>query len=336
VTGAASWERQRVFVTGCTGLLGSWLTLDLVEAGAQVVGLVRDGVPRSNFMRLGLGERIVTVRGEVENAPLLERIVNEYEVEVVFHLAAQTIVTTANANPMSTYDTNVRGTWNLLEACRRHTRLRAVVIASSDKAYGAQPELPYHEDAPLAGRHPYDASKSCADLLARTYWETYRVPVAVTRCGNLYGGGDLNFSRLVPGTIRAAHHGEPPVIRSDGTPLRDYFYARDAARAYLALAEAVRAGECHGEAFNFSYGQAITVLDMTRKVLALAGRPDLRPRIVNEASGEILHQYLSAAKARARLGWQPHWTVDEGLRETITWYREWFARDRRRVDHAAA
>lgn len=319
------WRDRPVFVTGCTGLLGSWLTSELVEQGASVVGLVRDSVPRTNFLKLGLDERIILVRGEVEDYFLLERVINEYEIEAVFHLAAQTIVTIANRNPVSTFETNIKGTWNLLEACRRNPTVKRVVVASSDKAYGDQKALPYQENAPLQGAHPYDVSKSAADLVATSYWQTYRLPVCVTRCGNLFGGGDLNFNRIVPGTIRSALLDEPPIIRSDGTLKRDYFYVRDAADAYLKLAEQMDGLRCHGEAFNFSLEQPMTVLEITKTVLAQMKKTNLKPDIRNDAPGEILNQYLSAEKARRVLGWKPQYTLAEGLQETIQWYTKYFA-----------
>jgi len=318
------WRDRPVFVTGCTGLLGSWLTADLVERGANAVGLVRDSVPRTNFTGLGLRERITTVRGEIEDYFLVERVLNEYEIETVFHLAAQTIVTIANRNPVSTFETNIKGTWNLLEACRRSQTVKRIIVASSDKAYGDQKALPYQEDAPLLGAHPYDVSKSAADLLAASYWQTYRLPVCVTRCGNLFGGGDLNFNRIVPGTIRSALRDEPPIIRSDGTPKRDYFYVRDATDAYLTLAEQMDVLKCHGEAFNFSLEQPMTVLEITKAILVQIRKTNLKPEIRNEALGEILNQYLSAEKARRVLNWKPRYSLPEGLAETIKWYEVYF------------
>jgi CDP-glucose 4,6-dehydratase len=323
---AEVWHRRRVLVTGCTGLLGTWLTEWLVERGADVVGLVRDTVPHSDFYRRSLAERIATVRGALEDYDLLERVLNEYEVEVVFHLAAQTVVGVANENPRSTLSGNVLGTGNVLEAARRTSRVRAVVVASSDKAYGAQAELPYREDVPLAGRHPYDVSKSCADLIAQAYWHTYRLPVGITRCGNFYGGGDLNFNRIVPGTIRSVLDGQPPIIRSDGTLVRDYFYIKDGVNAYALLAERLLGGECHGRAYNFSNELQVTVLDLTRMIISLMDRPDLEPIVENTARNEIRHQYLSAARARHELGWKPQYTLAQGLQETIDWYREFFGR----------
>lgn len=251
----------------------------------------------------------------------------EYEVDTVFHLAAQTIVGVANRNPVATLDTNIRGTWSLLEAARRSPQVRAVIVASSDKAYGDHQTLPYDESAALRGEHPYDASKSAADLIARMYALTYNVPVAITRCGNFYGGGDLNWNRLVPGTIRSILNNEPPVIRSDGTLIRDYFYVEDGAAAYLTLAEALHARpELRGEAFNFSNELQETVLDLTRRILARMGSP-LEPVVRGEAVHEIQHQWLSAAKARRLLNWAPLFSLDEGLDRTIAWYREFQERD---------
>lgn len=323
---APVWRDRNVFVTGCTGLLGAWVTQTLADAGANVVGLVRDHVPRSRLVRDRILDRITTVAGAVEDAPLLERALNEYEIDTVFHLAAQTIVGIANRSPLSTFDANIRGTWNLLEACRRSSLVRSVVVASSDKAYGTQEQLPYDESMPLRGEHPYDVSKSCTDLIAASYHRTYGVPVAVTRFGNFYGGGDLNFNRLVPQTIRSVIRGEAPVIRSDGTFVRDYIYIEDAAAAYILLAERLRDDRgLAGEAFNFSCEQPITVTDLVHRILGLMGRTDLRPRVLNEASNEIRAQYLAAGKARIRLGWKPRFTLDEGLTRTIAWYRQLFA-----------
>jgi len=321
------WRQKNVFITGCTGLLGSWLCEALVGRGANCVGLVRDSVPRANFYRLGLEGLITTVHGEVEDYLLLERIINEYEIDSVFHLAAQTIVTIANRNPLSTFEANIRGTWNLLEACRRNPTVRRIVVASSDKAYGEHEELPYKEAAPLSGAHPYDVSKSCADLIAATFHATYGLPVCVTRCGNFYGGGDLNFNRIVPGTIRSALSGEPPVIRSDGSLIRDYFYIQDGVAAYLQLAERMDTLPVHGQAFNFSNENQLTVLEITNKILGLMGRQDVEPVILGETKGEINHQYLSAEKARKTLGWKPQYSLEAGLRETIAWYEEFFRDD---------
>jgi len=325
--GNNSWQGKNVLVTGCTGLLGAWLVKALLERGAEVIGLVRDNVPRANFLRLGLDRQVVVVRGEVENYFLLERVINEYEVDTVFHLAAQTIVTIANRNPLVTFDTNIKGTWNILEACRRNPTVKRVVVASSDKAYGEHEILPYEESAALKGNHPYDVSKSCADLLAITYADTYELPVCVTRCGNFYGGGDVNFNRIVPGTIRSVLLNERPVIRSDGTLIRDYIYILDAVEAYLYLAEKMETLPIQGEAFNFSNEAQLSVLDITRKILEVMDRKDLEPLLLNTASSEINHQYLSSEKARNILGWQPRYSIEEGLGETVDWYREFFKDD---------
>ncbi len=321
--GSGIWRRRKVLVTGCTGLLGAWLTDWLVRQGADVVGLVRDSVPHSNFYRMGLADHIVVIRGAIEEYELLERILNEYEVEVVFHLAAQTIVGIANQNPLSTFSANIAGTWKMLEAARRANRVKAIVLASSDKAYGTHSSLPYRETAPLVGRHPYDVSKSCADLLGQAYWASYRLPVALTRCGNFYGGGDLNFNRIVPGTIRSLFDGQRPVIRSDGTPVRDYFYIKDAVSAYVVLAEKLLAGQAHGEAYNFSNEVQITVRELVALICQLMGAQEVEPVVLNEAPNEIPHQYLSAEKARRELGWKPTYTLQEGLLETIKWYRDY-------------
>lgn len=315
------WKGRRVFVTGCSGLLGSWLTQELIDVGAQVTGLVRDWVPSSRLIAERTVDRMVVVRGDVEDLECLERSLAEYEVQNVFHLAAQAIVGTANRNPVPTFRTNVAGSWNLFEACRRVASVRSVVVASSDKAYGSLDGLPYTEDMPLAGSHPYDVSKSCTDLLARTYHESYGLGVCVTRCGNFFGGGDLNFSRIVPGTIRSVLEGRRPVIRSDGTMVRDYIYVRDVVGAYLALAQAMEDPAIHGEAFNFSTESPLTVLQLTERILQVMGRPELQPTILDEVKNEIQCQYLSAAKARERLGWTPRYSLEQALAQTVDWYR---------------
>ena len=316
------WRDRPTFVTGATGLVGGWLVRRLVDAGADVTCLVRDWVPESQLVRGGLWDRVHVVRGDVTDQRLLERVLGEYEIDTVLHLAAQTIVGIANRNPVSTLETNVAGTWRLLEACRRSPRVRQIVLASSDKAYGDQSDLPYAEHTPLQGVHPYDVSKSCADLIARAYAVTYDLPVAITRCGNFYGGGDLNWNRIVPGTIRSVLRGERPVIRSDGQFIRDYFYVDDGAAAYMLLAENLGAHRmAPGEAFNFSNEEPITVSALVERVLRLMGS-SLQPEVRNEAEHEIREQWLSAEKARTQLGWQPLYTLDEGLQRTIEWYRD--------------
>jgi len=318
------WQDRPVLVTGCAGLLGSWLTRALVARGAFVVGLIRDWIPESELFRSGTLARLNVVRGDLRDQETLERILGEYEINTVFHLAAQTIVGIANRNPVSTFESNIRGTWSLLEAARRSPLVRQTVVASSDKAYGDHEKLPYDEETPLQGRHPYDVSKSCADLIAQSYAVTYGLPVVSTRCGNFYGGGDLNWNRIVPGTIRSVLRGKPPVIRSDGQFVRDYFYVEDGAAAYTHLAEQLAQNRAlGGQAFNFSNEIQVTVLDLTRRILELMGS-GLEPDVRNEATNEIRHQYLSAAQARQALEWRPLFTLDEGLRRTIDWYRDFF------------
>lgn len=316
------WRDRPTLVTGGTGLLGGWLVRRLLDAGADVVCLVRDWVPQSELVRASLLEQVKVVRGDVRDQELIERVLGEYEIDTVIHLAAQTIVGIANRNPVSTFETNIGGTWSLLEACRRSPLVKQIVIASSDKAYGDHETLPYSEEAPLQGRHPYDVSKSCADLIAQTYATTYGLPVGITRCGNFYGGGDLNWNRLVPGTVRSVLRGQRPIIRSDGNYIRDYFYAEDGAAVNMILAEHLSQDpELRGHAFNFSNETQVTVLELVEKLLQLMDS-NLEPDIRNEATNEINHQYLSAEKARTMLGWKPQFTLDQGLRRTIDWYRD--------------
>lgn len=316
------WRDRPTFVTGASGLLGSWLVRRLVEAEADVVSLMRDWVPQSELVRGGMLDTVKVVRGDVRDQSLLERIIGEYEVNTVFHLAAQTIVSVANRNPVSTFEANIGGTWALLEACRRSPTIRQVVVASSDKAYGEHEQLPYDENAPLMGRHPYDVSKSCADLIAQSYAATYDLPVTITRCGNFYGGGDLNWNRLVPGTVRSILRGQRPVIRSDGQFIRDYFYVEDGAAANMTLVERMSADRTlAGQAFNFSNESRVSVLELVQLILRTMDS-NLEPEIRNEVVNEIRQQYLSAEKARQVLGWKPSFTLDEGLTRTIGWYRE--------------
>jgi CDP-glucose 4,6-dehydratase len=319
------WLDRPTLVTGASGLLGNWLVARLVAAGADVLCLVRDWVPQSELVRSRQIERVKVVRGDVRDGALLERALGEFEIDTVIHLAAQTIVTIANRNPISTFETNIAGTWNMLEACRRSPTVKQIVIASSDKAYGDQDELPYSESTPLQGTHPYDVSKSAADLIARTYAVSYGLPVTITRCGNFYGGGDLNWNRIVPGTIRSILRGQRPVIRSDGEYVRDYFYVEDGAAACTLLAEKM-AGQpaLKGEGFNFSYGLQVTVIDLVRRILERMGSR-LEPEIRSEASNEIRKQFLDAGKARRLLGWAPLYTLEQGLDRTIAWYRAFLA-----------
>lgn len=323
-TPSSFWRDRPVFVTGASGLLGSWLVRQLLGAGADVVTLVRDWVPRSEFIASGLVNDVRIVRGDVRDQETLERALGEYEIATVIHLAAQAIVGVANRNPVSTLDTNVRGTWTLLEAAARTPTVKQIVTASSDKAYGDQEILPYKEDAPVSGRHPYDVSKSCADLIAQMYASAFALPVCVTRCGNFYGGGDLNWNRIVPGTIRSVLRGERPTIRSDGRYTRDYIYVEDGARAYMTLAE--KLGEhpaLAGQVFNFSYERRMTVLELVDRILEVMGS-SLKPDVRNEASNEIRDQYLDATKARTMLGWRPAFEFDDSLRATVDWYKRYF------------
>ena len=320
-TSSSFWLDRPTLVTGATGLIGGWLVKRLLDQRAEVVCFVRDWVPQSELVRDGLLEQVKVVRGDVRHQAELERAIGEYEIETVIHLAAQTIVGIANRNPVSTFETNVAGTWSLLEACRRSPTVKQIVIASSDKAYGDHESLPYTEDVALRGRHPYDVSKSCADLITQAYALTYNLPVAITRCGNFYGGGDLNWNRLVPGTIRSVIRGQRPVIRSDGQYVRDYFYAEDGAMANMLLAQSLAENpQLRGEAFNFSNEEQLTVLELVARILSLM-RSDLEPEVRNEATNEIRHQYLDAGKARRVLNWEPQFTLDEGLDRTIDWYK---------------
>ena len=323
----AFWLDRRVLVTGATGLVGGWVVRALLDHGADLITLVRDWVPESDLIGGDQVNQVTVVRGDVGEQALLERVLGEYEIATVIHLAAQTIVPIANRNAVSTFETNIAGTWRLLEACRRSPSVRQVVLASSDKAYGEARELPYVETMPLDAVHPYDVSKACADLLGRCYARTWSLPVVISRCGNFYGGGDLNWSRVVPGTIHAVLRGERPVIRSDGTPIRDYIYVEDAASAYLLLAERLAENPAlSGEAFNFSNETRLTVHALVDRILALMGS-DRTPIVLNEATNEIARQYLDAAKARRVLGWQPEFSLDEGLKRTIAWYRDHLNRD---------
>ncbi len=319
------WFDRSVFVTGGAGFLGSALVKSLIGRGARVVCLIRDHVHDSELMRSGAFSQVNVVYGDLSEINTIERCIAEYEVETVFHLAAQAIVGVANKSPVATFEANIQGTWNILEACRRLNSGAHIVVASSDKAYGEHDTLPYEEDFPLQGMHPYDVSKSCADLISLTYHQTYNLPVTITRCGNLFGGGDLNFNRIVPGTIKTTLDGRCPLIRSDGSPLRDYIYVQDAVDAYLLLGEKMQDEKIQGNAFNFGTSQPLSVLDIIKKILGLMGRNDLEPQILNEAHGEILHQYLSSEKAQRLLGWKPVASIDEGLLASIEWYKDYFS-----------
>jgi len=319
------WIDRPTFVTGATGHVGGWLVKHLLNAGADVVCLVRDWLPRCELVRTGLLDRVTVVRGELRDSQLLRRTLGEYEMNTVIHLAAQSIVGTANQDPLTTFDTNIRGTWTLLEACRLSPTVQQVVMASTDKVYGDVDELPYTEEMPFLARYPYDVSKACAEMIARCYAETYDVQVAVTRLPNIYGGGDLSWSRIVPGTIRSVFRGERPVIHSNGMFIRDYLYVEDAVAAHMFLAERLADNpQLRGQAFNVSSETPLTVLELVEKIARLMGS-DLEPLVENKVKHEILNQYLSAQKARETVGWHPLYTVDQGLQSTIDWYRAFFA-----------
>ncbi len=315
------WDDRPTLVTGGTGLLGGWLVKRLVSMGADVVCTIRDSVPQSELIRSGTIDRVKVVRGDVSDRVFLERVLGEYEINTVMHLAAQTIVGIANRHPISTFETNIAGTWQMLEACRHSSTVKQIVMASSDKAYGDCDSLPYVETTPLKGLHPYDVSKSCADLIAQAYGHTYKLPVAITRCGNFYGGGDLNWNRIIPGTIRSILRNQAPIIRSNGSFIRDYIYCEDGAAAYLLLAEQLAENSSlYGQAFNFSNETQVTVLDLVEKIIELMD-VDLSPIVQNQVSNEIKHQFLDTTKAKKILDWIPEFTLDRGLEKTIVWYK---------------
>ncbi|AQS59277.1 GDP-mannose 4,6-dehydratase [Desulforamulus ferrireducens] len=318
------WQDKNVLITGCTGMIGSWLSRKLVGYGARVVGIIRDYVGFSNLYRQGTIKGMATAQGDITDFQFVSRVLAEYEIDTVFHLAAQTIVTIANRSPLSTFESNIKGTWVVLEACRLSPTVERVVVASSDKAYGPQEKLPYREDHPLVGRHPYDVSKSCCDLLAQSFYYTYGLPVAISRMANIYGGGDLNFNRIVPGTIKAVLQERPPVIRSDGNPLREYMYVEDAVAAYLCLAENVHRQEIMGQAFNFAPQRPYSVKEIVEEIIKVSGR-NLQPIIRGKGAlaGEIDNQYSDSSKARQLLAWSPQWELAQGLSETIEWYRQY-------------
>ena len=315
------WKEKNVLLTGATGLLGGHVAQRLVQEGANVVALIRDEVPSCYLYLEGANKKISSVRGSLEDYSLVERAMNEYEIETCLHLGAQAIVETANRSPLSTFEANIKGTWNVLEAARNSRLLRSLVVASTDKAYGESNTLPYKETDSLAASHPYDVSKACADMLCSSYFHTYGLAVGITRCGNIFGGGDLNFNRIMPGTIRSLLQNVRPTIRSDGKMVRDYVYVEDVVDANLLLAQALLSGKQKGEAFNFSYEQPKSVLETVEKIKNAMGS-SLEPLILNEATNEIPEQYLSSQKARRLLQWSPKWDFDAGLKKTIEWYKK--------------
>ncbi len=317
-----NWKERRVLVTGATGIVGSWLCEELLNRGAYVVAFVLNDDPLSRFYSERMAERCSIIRGDLNDFSSCMRAINVHEVETVFHLGAQTIVGAALRDPLECFESNIRGTYNLLEAARRLPELvTRFVVASSDKAYGDSKVLPYTEDMPLNGTHPYDVSKSCTDLLSKTYAHTYGMNIAIARCGNIYGAGDLNWSRIVPGTIRSVTMNERPVLRSDGTMIRDYIYVRDVVSAYIALAEQVDRPDVCGEAFNFSPELQISVIEIVKMILSTMGS-NLQPLILNTAANEILNQTLDASKARRILGWHSKWSLKDGLSDTVKWYTD--------------
>lgn len=323
VVSNGDWSGRRVLVTGATGIIGSWLTRHLLERGAEVTALVLDADHRSQLVRSDDIQRIAVISGRLESYEDVERAVVEPAVDTVFHLAAQAIVGTALRAPRATFDANIRGTYNLLDACRIHgDQVERVVVASSDKAYGTGERLPYTEDQPPLGRHPYDVSKSCTDLLATTYAVTYGLPVAIARCGNVYGGGDLHWDRIVPGTIRALLEERRPEIRSDGKYTRDYIHVDDIAEAYIVLADGLTRPELWGEAFNFAPGTPLSVLELVDEIGKVVGSTQ-EPLVLDQATAEITHQHLDPSKAARLLDWKSKVPLDQGLERTVAWYRSY-------------
>ena len=319
------WSGKNVFVTGADGFIGSWVAKELVEQKAKVTILVRDLKLGLGFDLHGLREKITIVKGDLVDLQVLQRALNEYEIDSVFHIAGQAIVGIANKSPLSTFESNIKGTWNILEACRLQTAVKRIVVASSDKAYGVQKELPYTENSPLLGLYPYDASKACTDILARSYFTTYGLPVAVTRNANTYGGGDLNFSRIIPDAIISLIEGKKFKIRSDGTPERDYMYVKDAVKGYLTLGAALDRKEIQGQAYNFGTETPVKVVDLFDKIAKLLGKPEEKAQILGQAKNEIDRQYLSTSKAKKDLNWEPKYSLEKGLKETIEWYKNYLS-----------
>jgi len=318
-----NWEDKNVFVTGADGFIGAWLAKRLIERKANVFILIRDLKQEATYKLLGLADKVTRIEGDLADYRLLERILNEYSIDSCFHLAAQALVQVASRSPLSTFESNIKGTWNILEACRNTKAIERVVIASSDKAYGIHKKLPYTEETPLLGLYPYDASKACADILARSYFVSFGLPVAVTRNANTYGGGDLNFSRIVPDAICCLLQGKEFIIRSNGTPERDYMYVEDAAQAYITLVEHIEKKGVKGEAFNFGTGKPISVLALFRIIARLCGKPKSKPKILGTAKNEIDRQYLAVDKAKSILRWSPQFSLEDGLKLAIAWYRRY-------------
>ena len=316
------WSGKRVLVTGATGMVGAWLTRWLVDAGAYTVAFISDTDPQSELIRSDYINRVAVMNGRLENYDDIERAINNQEVDTIFHLGAQPIVGAADRSPRHTFESNIQGTWNLLDSARVLNGLvKRIIIASSDKAYGTQPVLPYTEDMSLNGDHPYEVSKSCTDLISTTYARTYGLPVTIARCGNIYGGGDLNWNRIVPGTFRSLLRGEQPILRSDGTFIRDYLHVDDIVSAYLLLGESTDKPELAGQGFNFSDESPLTVMQIYKAICEAAGKPDEKPNILNAAAGEIKDQYLDSTKAHQVLGWHASVSLSEGLSKSFDWYK---------------
>ena len=318
-----NWKGAKVLVTGADGFIGSHLAKALVDKGAEVTTIVRDLKRKNNIDVLGI--KVNIVNGDLVSYVDCERTINEYDIEFCFHIAAQAIVGPANRSPLSTFESNIKGTWNILEACRVSKTIKGIIIASSDKAYGQQEKLPYTEDSPLQGYYPYDASKAAAEMLARSYFMTYNLPLAITRNANTYGPADMNLSRIIPDVISSLLKDKQPIIRSDGSPERDYMHITDAVNAYLTLAENLHRKEVLGEAFNFGTGKPISVLDLYKKIIKFMGK-SIEPKILGEAKNEIDRQYLDSAKAKKVLNWEAKYDIDAGLKETIEWYKDYFSK----------
>lgn len=317
-------KEKNILITGASGIIGYWLTYSLYDMGAEIVVYIRDFVPKSNLIKSGIFSKVNAVWGQLEDYAKIERTLNEYEIDTVFHLGAQTIVETANRSPLGTFNSNIMGTWNILEACRNSKFIKNIIVASSDKAYGDSTKLPYTEDMPLAGENPYDVSKSCSDLIAQSYAKTYGMPIGIARCGNVYGGNDLNFNRIVPGTIKSLLRNQRPIIRSDGMFKRDYIYVKDAVSSYILLAENLERKEIKGQSFNFGNDKPIKVLEIVNTIQRLMKKERIKPKILNTAKGEIKEQYLDSRKAYRLLKWMPKYTLEKGLKETIEWYKNFF------------
>jgi CDP-glucose 4,6-dehydratase len=318
------WKDKNVFITGFNGFIGSWLTAELCNKGAEVTGLIRDHIPNSNTKRLKLDKKMNIVNGDITNFDTIRRSLSEYDIDTVFHLAAQPIVTVALKDPISTFKVNIEGTWNILEASRL-MGVKRVIVASSDKAYGTHKTLPYDETFSLKGEFPYDVSKSCADLITQTYYNTYRLPVCITRNANIYGGGDLNFNRIIPETIKNILLNKDPVIRSNGEFIREFFYVKDAVSSYLSVAENMHKKDIIGKAFNFGSDEKIKVIDLVNKIIQISGKKNLKPIILDEVKKEINDQYLSSKFSKSVLNWNHRYNLEEGLKETYHWYEEFFA-----------